>query len=156
MSLDNPYNAPLTTDESSAPSNVAGIIDELRMTRPWVRLMGILGFMGALLMLLAAVGMIIGGVAGGGATELLGIGFAYLVMGALYAYPVLKLMKYGSAIKRAEQTSDLNDIRSALAQQRSFWRFIGIATAIVIVLYIVGVVFVVLIGTIQTSSAVAP
>ena len=141
MSLENPYDYSQADGFDTAPSGLAGVLEELRMTRPWVRLMGVLGLLGATLMFLGSIVTIVGGLAGGGqGVALLGVGFAYLLVGCLYAYPFWKLVKYGSAISQAEQTASVADIEVALSHQRSFWRFVGILTVIVIAFYLLGAV----------------
>ena len=47
------------------------------------------------------------------------------------------LLKYASAITRAENTRSLNDIADALVQQKKMWRLATICAVIIIVVFVV-------------------
>lgn len=140
--LDSPpgYGAPAPSPGPGAVSDLA--IELLRQTRPWVMFLSILSFIGCAFMLLAGVLMIgVGLLAAGtggvekGAQAMLGA--VYLPMAALYVYPGIKMWSYGSAIGRLVASRSMADLESALGQQKSFWKFGGIAAIVVIALYIV-------------------
>ena len=59
-------------------------------------------------------------------------------MAAFYFFPTLKLAQYASRIATLRRTQSEHDLVAALDAQRSFWAFIGIVTAIVLGLYLVG------------------
>ncbi len=65
------------------------------------------------------------------------ISLIYIVMGALYFFPTLKLSQYASRIARLRVTKSEVDLSAALEAQRSFWAFVGIVTIIVLFLYLV-------------------
>ena len=150
MSSDNPYDFQPSDDLGSLASGqpgAHGILEELRMTRPWVRLMGFLGILGAILALMGATVMTVGGLAGGAnGGPLIIAGLVYAIVGCLYVYPFWKLIKYASAISLAEQTGSLRDVEVALSHQRSFWRFLGILTAIAVGFWLLSLVGVMLLG----------
>ena len=119
----------------------------LRQTRPWVIFLGILSFIASALMLLVGIGVAVVGLAAAGATKnpaTAFIGFFYIPLGLVYLYPGLKLVKYGSAIGRLMETRAASDLEDALTQQKSMWKFSGIAAIVIIFLYIV--LFVIMIG----------
>jgi hypothetical protein len=122
----------------------------LRQTRPWVMFLGILAFIGSAFMLLASLLMIgVALVAGGGSAEkgmqaLLGV--IYLPLAVLYIYPGIKLWTYGSSIGRLMNSGAVADLEAALGQQKSFWKFSGIAAIVVMALYTVLVAGVVAAG----------
>lgn len=133
------------TGTSAGVSDLA--LEMLRQTRPWVIFLGILSFVGCALMLFVGVGMAIMGLVMAGATKSPAtalLGFVYIPLGLVYLYPGLKLVKYGSAIGRLLETRASADLEDALLQQKSMWKFSGIAAIVVIVLYIL--IFVVAIG----------
>jgi hypothetical protein len=68
------------------------------------------------------------------------IGLVYLPFGAIYLYPAVKLWTYSSAIGRLLVSRGTGDLEAALDQQRSFWKFCGIAFLVIVALY--GLVFV--------------
>jgi hypothetical protein len=124
--------------QSAAPAEVSERTAQvLHETKPWVSLFSILMFLGIGLMVLAAFAVL--GMSmltqGAGATALLGL--VYLPMAALYAYPAVKLWKYQSAIGRLLANRQVGDLEAALAEQKSFWKFSGIVTLVVICLYVV-------------------
>ncbi|MFK7817436.1 MAG: hypothetical protein AB8G99_01850 [Planctomycetaceae bacterium] len=150
MSLDNPYDyqpSDASTSAAGIDPAVHGILEELRMTRPWVRLMGFLGILGSLLAFIAAGVMTVGGLAGGanGVPLIIG-GIVYALVGCLYAYPFWKLLNYASAIRQAEDTGGLRDVEVALSHQRSFWRFLGILTAIALGFWLLSLVVLMFFG----------
>lgn len=147
MSLEhepNPYQAP------QAPLATAGqlwanatVVELLRQTRPWVLLISIVGFIAAAL---AVVGGVIG------AIVLLGqknpaesvVAIVYLFIGLVYFFPSLYLLRYSQKIRDLAYSQNVADLEAALAAQRSFWRFCGIALALLLALY--ALIFVVAIG----------
>jgi|WetSurMetagenome_2_1015567.scaffolds.fasta_scaffold225251_2 hypothetical protein len=129
--------------ESAPPAALTVIAHQyLQQTRPWVRLMSVVTFIGAGLMAVVAGVMLLVGVMGGfaarnGAPSAMGgavIGVLtsvfYLVMAAIYVPPAIYLWKYASAIKRLQATADAATLEAALGHQKSFWKFAGICTAI--------------------------
>ena len=118
-------------------------LDALSATRPWVMLVSILLFIALafaalflLLALLAGVGAAFSD--GGGAAGAVMLVFA--VIGGLalllYFFPALFLMRYASAIGRLRNSRSSEDLESALVNQKSFWKFVGILTIVVISFYV--------------------
>lgn len=115
------------------------MIEHLRATKPWVRLISVvlfvmvaLIFLGAGVVLLIPTGM-------GGAGFLIAI--LYLAIGALYLFPAYFLHQYASSIRNLEQGGGDVAMEEALRSQKSFWRFAGIATLVVIGIYVIVIVF---------------
>ncbi len=124
----------------------------LQETRPWVLLLAIVGIIMTGLMALGGVGMLVIGSVGSKAagTQLpagmmLGLALLYLVLALVYLYPVIKLFKYSGAISRLTRSGAVRDMDEALVQQKSFWKFMGIITLLMIVTY--GIIMVVMIMT---------
>jgi hypothetical protein len=137
-----------------APAASAGMVSELsvemlRQTRPWVMLMGVLCFIGSAFMLLGGLGMMaMGAIASAGAKSAapMALGLIYIPLAGLYIYPGLKLTKYAGAIGRLLQSRASADLDAALEQQKSFWKFAGITTVVMIVLYIVFIIGMMAVG----------
>ena len=125
--------------------DLAAIGEQLRRTQPWVRFLSIAGFV-------SAGFMILGGLAGGalgvatGGQEAAVLLFLYPLLGVLYIYPSLCLLRYGNAIRQYLASRQGADLVSALDAQRSFWKFAGVLTAISFAVTIVGVMLAVLVG----------
>ena len=141
------YTAPQS--DMAAPNAKLGAITEemvnaLRGTKGWVLLIGILMFIGAAFMVIAALGMILGGAAMGAAGQgmptgmLTAMGVVYLLMAFLYIFPATYLVKYSSAIGRLVSDGRPVDMEAALDQQRKFWKFAGVLALISIVLMVLG------------------
>lgn len=141
----NPYMPPGSQLSAPPMASVAGgegisaiSLDHLRNTRPWVRLLAILGFIGsAFLVIFALVIMVGGGFMGEqfqGAMGI-GVGLAYLLFAVLYIYPSLCLWRYATSIQALLSTRRSADLDAALGQQKSFWRFVGIIAAVMLVIY---------------------
>jgi hypothetical protein len=129
-----PYGAPPAGNVSEHA------VELLRQTRPWVLFLSVLFFLASGFMLLAGLGM----VALGAATTTDAakfspalIGLVYVPLAFLYVYPAIKLWKYGSAIGQLVASRSAADLEAALGQQKSFWKYSGIAAIVVIVLYVV-------------------
>ena len=117
-------------------------IEALRATKPWVRFLAVLGFIGTALMILVSLVILVSQhVARGfpaGLRPLVAVG--YLLIAILYVVPVVFLNRYASRIGTLleDQTSD--HLAQALEAQKSFWRYVGILALIVTILY--GLIFV--------------
>jgi hypothetical protein len=115
----------------------------LNQTQPWVRFMGILNFVGAGLMVVLAFVILITATIGGMQTGEFGeIGRAasvagrvilavlYVVLAVLYIPAGLFLYRYAGAIRLLRTGGTTGDLEAALKHQRSFWRYVGVLSAI--------------------------
>ncbi len=146
---DQHYTPPKSDLKSSLPE-VQLLLEPLLATKPWARLCSIIGFIGCGFMVLAGLGMMLGGSAAGTASPFgrgfgVGMGFIYLLFSLLYFFPSLFLFKYASKIGVASVTQNTADIAGALEQQKSFWKFAGILALIMIIFMLLGIVSAVLI-----------
>ncbi|MGA7614244.1 MAG: type II secretion system protein GspG [Thermoanaerobaculia bacterium] len=141
-------DAPFTASVPPPRDLLTGpMLDSLRRTKPWVRLLSVLGFIAAGLILIIGIFMVGFGLIGGSATKsagggivVAGLGVLYSLLALLYFFPALYLSRYASAIGRAITTGPrVASVEDALRQQKSFWKFTGIAALIMILLYIPGV-----------------
>ena len=134
-----------------------GMLDALRKTKPWVRFLGILGFVMVGLILLAAIGMLgvalfMGTTSGADGYMLAGLSVLYLAMAVLYIFPARYLYRYASAIETAlKSPSKSLPIEQALQHQKSFWKFAGIITLVTILLYIPGIILAIAVPNLLTA-----
>jgi len=150
----NPYSAPTSNVLAGGGGAVPpAVIAELKGTKPWVRFISILMWIGCVLMMLFVVFSLLFGasvaskVGGGaaGAGYLIGMTLGYVIGIILIIYPTLKLSKYASCIARLSESSSFNDLTAALAEQRRFWKFYGILMLIylsIIALFVIGSFFI--------------
>ena len=146
MQADNPFAAPtsLVADPSGASGPVSpGVIETLRRTKGWVRLLAVLGFVFSGLMLLCALVIGLAGGAGGGifaqtpAPVAFSIGYAFFLglMSLLYIVPCLHLLRYAAGIQRLEAAREAARLEQALEHQRAFWKFLGVAAIALLAFY---------------------
>lgn len=172
MTESNPYIASSTaifSDHQSGSSQItAEVVRQLSGTRPWVRFISIMVFIGAGFMVLAGLGMLVFGVIGGAAMSKVGAGSSegamvagipvlmaviYLVLAVIYIFPGVKLWKYASRIAELEASGSAESLAAALGEQRTFWKFVGIVAIIMISLYLLVIVGAV-IASVAAASAV--
>ncbi len=164
MSLD-PFSSPnfnASPVSHSAPGIITqGVIQQLAGTKPWVRFMAVLMFVGAGFMLLGALVMLVAGgaIAASGKAPgfstgmIAGIAVLYGLFSLIYIYPALKLWKFADRIASLMVSGDVLDLEAALDQQRAFWKFLGIMVIVVFVLYIVAVIAVVIFSVFAAATA---
>jgi hypothetical protein len=139
-----PPVAPAGTEARTGSGVPEGAVTALRGTRPWVRFLSILGFVGAGFMLLAGVAMLVTGGAlflaeeqapAGGGGMMAGLSVLYIFLALIYVAPSLYLFRYASAITRLTSGGGGTALVEALGVQRSFWRLVGILAVATLVLY---------------------
>lgn len=118
------------------------IMKSLRATRPWTRLLSILGFIGTALTVLAGIAMVVGKdliPMSENAPPLVFMGIFYILASVFYLIPSIWLSKYSSAITAFLNAGDAIELGKAIAYQKSFWKFVGILALVSIVLAIAGI-----------------
>jgi hypothetical protein len=118
------------------------MLDSLRQTKPWARLLSVLGFITIGFMLISgAVNMmgLFGTAANNPLKPFLLIGNLNIVMGLLYFFPSFFLFRFASSIARLLDGGGTDDMEKALANQKSFWKFTGIMTLIAFCFAILGI-----------------
>jgi hypothetical protein len=110
-----------------------------------------LSFLGSGLMLLLGVGVLAMGAFASTSSSSVGfsealLGLIYIPLAAVYIYPGIKLWKYGTAIGQLLLSRTSADLEKALGEQKSFWKYGGIAAIVVMVLYIVLIIGAVALG----------
>ncbi len=146
----NPYMAPEPMAQAQRmPMGMDGnqatfnIMASMRSTQPWVTMFAILSFIGAffgaiggLFVLVASSKM--GPIASFGPL----FGLVYFVMAGFYGYVGVLLWGYRSGIQLyLSSNGELESLAIAVGRQASFWRFVGILTAILIALYLALIFF---------------
>ncbi len=121
----------------------SGIWAALAETKPWVVFLSILGFIGGGMMaLLALMFMVtVGGVAG------IIAGIITLAIAACYLFASYCLLTYGKRIGADSHSRSAGHLQAALVAQKSFWKLLGIVTAIAIVLQLI------VLGLLWTAAA---
>lgn len=145
--MENPYTAPsanLFGSTSAHPETIPlEVVTPLQGTKVWVRVVSVaLWLLVVVMMLIGASSAFVYSMAGAtsegkapGMPELWIFIFSaifYPLMGILYIFPAIKLWAYGSRINRLVISHSLEDLIAAMDKQRSFWKFIGIVTLVIL------------------------
>ena len=124
----------------------------LKQTKPWVRFISVMLFLGTVLVFILGLVLILGaGVLstlsqsafGGAPVGVLGLISA--AMACVYFFPALHLCRYASGIRKAMTKDQPGGVEEALKHQRSFWRFMGIFLLIFLILQIAAILYFVLV-----------
>lgn len=103
-------------------------------TRPWVTFIAVLSFLSAGFMVLGGIAMLFAapvGIPFGGPL----LGLIYLVPAVLYGVAGTLLSAYRSSIVSLQSGNGVEALERAVENQRSFWRFSGITSAVALGLY---------------------
>lgn len=138
---------------AAAPASLSGgdvpqeIIELLRKTKPWVRLIAVLGFIGmGLAVLGAAAAIVLGASSGMGAGPLL-LQVGVVVVEFVLLFPALLFLnRYASRIGNLVTSGHPQDLEDALTAQKSYWKYVGILVLVCIILALIGVVVAVVLG----------
>ena len=117
------------------------MLQSLKATRPWVKFIAIVWFVGVAFMVLFGVAMITGiyrGFSMPGMPVFFSkvLGIFYIVMALVYVMPALYLYRYAKAIVGVQGVVTMAGFEDALKQQRSFWKYFGIFIIVVLALYV--------------------
>jgi hypothetical protein len=115
----------------------------LAETSKWAKFLSIVGFIGMGLMVIMGffMGSIMSNYAGlmgmpsGEGWFLSSLSFIYIVIAALYIYPLWKLYQFADLSKRALVTNDSTLLTNALEAQKSMFKFMGIWVIVVLAVY---------------------
>lgn len=105
----------------------------LKATRPWVRLISVITFAAAGLMLLGALLTLAGGSlfrAVDARMPMTALIALYVGLALVYFVPGFFLARYARAIARLQESNSPLHLEVALASQKSFWKFVGLLTAL--------------------------
>ncbi len=143
----NPYQAPTVAssvgDTSGSDPSLGRVAEMLRQTKPWVRFVSVMMFIGAAFLVFGALVMMAGGMRGEMPGPMrgvgVGVGLFYIVLAILYIAPGIFLWMYADRIGVFLSQRTPGTLASALEAQKSFWKFVGIAILILICLYCLGI-----------------
>ncbi len=137
-----------TNEPNKTESSVFFTNDELnshlRETAKWGKLLAIVGFVGLGFIAIIALVFISGITTSlGGNTAGLPqwMGILYLVMGALYYFPINYLYNFSKSLKNGFELNDEELVLSAFSNLKSLFKFMGITTLIILSLYALIIVF---------------
>lgn len=147
--LHSPGSAPEMTASPSVPVDPGSgyelseaMLNAVHTSGPWLRFMSVLGFISLALMLLVGLFMLVAGVFGaalskelGGAGVLVAMAVMYLALSFVYLFPALYLWRAADGAAESRRGEVSSGVEKALANQKSFWKFVGIVTIVILCLY---------------------
>jgi hypothetical protein len=136
----------------------ASAVEFLRESAKWSKFLAIIGFVGIGLMVLA--GIFMGTVMsflpmGNTSSETVPFGiisFLYIIMAALYFFPVYYLFKYATGIKNALNAKNNDLLADGFSYLKSHHKFLGIMMIVLLSLYAIILVGVVVSGVFMASA----
>lgn len=137
----NPYASPTAPTQQPSGEGQDGAITPatrraLAETRPWVLFLSILMFISVGLMLVGALILLVGAVATGMGIAVL-FALLYLAFALVYLVPAYYLFTYAQRIGDFRRQGGVRTLEAAIVAQKSFWKFVGIVTAVFLVLGLV-------------------
>jgi hypothetical protein len=141
MSDLNPYQSPSTPrSQWEVQSDVEAVFHEaaqtLAQTKPWVRFLAVVGFLMFAISILGIVGMGIMLAMQPASPDGMMMMLAVLPIAVLvYFIPSLLLWNYASRIADFLIDKSSQALAAAVGAQRSFWKYVGITSAVGIILY---------------------
>jgi hypothetical protein len=158
----NPWQSPSTEvaaeEGASRDALTPLMIRYLKEASPWLRFLGIIGYIGAALIVVLGLGFIVTGAGGfyllnlfDGLTGFF-MGFLYIVMGVVAFFPARFVHGFGAKIRSYLLSGGAQDLETAFRYNRALWKFSGILTIVylsLIPLVIIGSVAAALIAASQ-------
>ena len=150
MSGDNPFGVSKSAygdrSESDRDTMVAEVttrtIDMLNQTRPWVQLIGVLMWIGTVLLGVFGALSIFGALLTQNLAMIL-IAVLYIIITLIYASLARSLTTYSGRISQLRVSEKVRDLEDALEAQKNFWRLAGIITLVTLLAYLVILVLVI-------------
>ncbi|MDR1972658.1 MAG: hypothetical protein LBQ46_12150 [Treponema sp.] len=147
---DNPWQSPETqaAAEEAAPQGIltALMIRYLKEASPWLRFIGVLGYIGAIFLVGSGLIMTIALLATGGADAGIGLaavstfmGLIYVVLGALAFFPARFTHGFGLKIRNYLASGAEKDLEDAFKSNKSLWKFSGIMAIVYLAFIPIGI-----------------
>jgi hypothetical protein len=134
---ENPYQSPESpiipeTSQNSGMPLTNNMLQYLVETSPWLRFIGIIGYIGSGLCcfggIISAIALIIGsnviGDFGGAPVWIFPL--IYLPLGAILFFPAHFTYKFGQRIRKYQYSHSNEDMESGFKYNKSYWKFMGI------------------------------
>jgi hypothetical protein len=148
---ENPWQSPDTEVVAEAGSSrdtlTATMIEHLKGASPWLRFIGVLGYIGAAFLILMGVAFI---VVEAGNLYLLEavfgnlvdtfVGVLYMAMGVVAFFPARFTYKFGIKIRDYLLGGGAGDLETAFRYNQALWKFSGVLTIVWLSLAILGIV----------------
>jgi hypothetical protein len=101
----------------------------------WVKIMAIIGTIIMAFIVIVAIYLIQSGLRG-----MAGVGVVYLIVAAIYIYPIVKAFSISSRFRAAVQSMSDADLESGLSDMRSLCTFLGVLSIIGLVIFVLSII----------------
>lgn len=113
----------------------------------WTRFLGVIGFISVGLLGIAALFMIIvGGSSSYVGEQMMFLGLIYLIMAGIYVFPALYLVRTANHLLEAFERDKVASFEMGVENLKSFFKFVGIFTIVVMSMYILILLFAMVAG----------
>jgi len=154
---ENPYQSPESPIIPVTSQNIENSITPLMLkylseASPWLKFIGILGYIGCCIMVISGIVMAASSTVAG---ALMGdiVDFPFWVIGLLYIpfavlmfFPSHYTFKFGQKIRNYQFSNSNDDLENALKNNKSLWKFYGILMIIYLAIFPVVIVIAVIAG----------
>lgn len=145
---DDPYQPPTVTHHQppcestqESPTVPPLVTEHLRATRPWVRFCSLAGYITSGFLILFALITILKVLDKLPLYQTLMLGGFYLTLSSLFIIPSRYLSRYEKSINHLLVSQRLEDLEQALADQRAFWKQMGLIILVILILYLMTIAF---------------
>lgn len=128
-------NEEILNEEMTEMTVDEGMKANLISTANWAKFLCIVGSISAGLILLVGIIILFGGSSFSTIPYVSAAGFAYIILGAIYIYPILKGFQFANSTKSACLYNEKEDLAQGFEGLQSLFQFIGILTIIILALY---------------------
>lgn len=119
-----------------------GMKSDLLCAAKWTKFLCIIGCIGVAFLVVAGIAFFAVG-SNFGLTDSpfgAGMGILYLIMAALYVYPLIKGFQFANATKAACLTDNEAELARGFSGLRACLQFFGILTIIILIIYVLGII----------------
>ena len=119
----------------------------LSETTKWSKFLAIVGFVMCTIFMIMGIMMAItfstdmAGVGLYGAGFGIGIAMVYIILGALYFFPCLYLLRFAIRMQTALRSNDQNSLVAGFANLKSCFKFMGILTIVILAFWVITFIF---------------
>jgi len=160
--FENQYNspeAPVVPEKNQVVGSLtATMLKYLKEASPWLKFVGILGFISCGLIILGSISFIIISVVAASLLSEFGnfpiwlVSPLYLAMGAVLFFPSLFTYNFGEKIRKFLFSNSEEDLEEALKNNKSLWKFYGIMCIISIAITPVLIIVTVIVSIVAASN----
>lgn len=131
-----------TLDAANSFSITEPMLLSLRRTKPWVRVMSVIGFISVGFMAITGafnISSMFRAESGLPFMPMIFMGVLNILMALLYLLPSLYLFKFASSLGCLLDGGGADDLEEALSHQKAFWKFVGILTLVLLGIALSGI-----------------